>query len=172
MKKIEAKEQGFSLVELIVVATLIGLSSGIAIASLFTVWNNERLNSVSKISVAWLEDLRRKAIQQSTACRASWNVMEATLNGQCDNDTSTIMVLNLKAEIKTSEKLSVSLEPDSPTTWIFTPRGTSTTSGQANFSLRGDPQDQGRCLRLSAPLGLIRSARRTPTGECDFTTSF
>jgi len=172
MKKSTISEQGFSLVELIVVVMLIGLISGIALPSLLSRWDDQRLNAASKISLAWLDDLRRKAIQYSTACRATWNVAETKISGQCDNEPNTIMVLNLKSEINNSEKLRLSLEPNSPSTWIFTPRGTSTTNGQVNFSLLGDPHDQARCLRLSAPLGLIRAARQTPTGECDFTTSF
>ena len=172
MKNQAKCEQGFSLLELIIVVMLIGLISGIALPSLLSRWDDERLNAASKISVAWLDDLRRKAIQHSTVCRATWDDMETKLRGQCDNNPSSIMVLNLKSEINNSEKLRLSPEPDSPTTWIFTPRGTSTTSGQVKFSVLGDPHDQGRCLRLSAPLGLIRAARQTPTGECDFTTNF
>jgi prepilin-type N-terminal cleavage/methylation domain-containing protein len=163
---------GFTLLELMLVVTLIGLLSGIALPTFLSNWEDERLNATTKITVAWLDDLRRKAIQNSVPCRATWDAANSSLSAQCDHETGPSGNLNLKAEISNSENLAVSLGSSDPTIWIFTPRGTSTTDAEAIFTLTGSSSDPGRCLRLAAPLGLIRAAKRTSAGQCDYTTRY
>ena len=172
MKPMQTQTQGFTLVELILVVSIIGLFSGIALPNFLSNWEDERLNATTKTVVAWLDDLRRKAIQNSVPCRATWDLANTTLSAQCDHETSTSSTLNLRAEISNSENLAVNLRAGDPTVWIFTPRGTSTTDAQATLTLTGSNSDPGRCLRLSAPLGLIRAAKRTSAGQCDYTTRY
>ena len=163
---------GFTLIELMVVVALIGLISGIALPSFLSNWEDERLNATTKITVAWLDDLRRRAIQNSVPCRATWDLTNSSLSAQCDHETDPSGNLYLKSEISNSENLSVSLRTSDPTIWIFTPRGTSTTDAEATFKLTGSRSDPGRCFRETAPLGLIRAAKRTSTGQCDYTTRY
>ena len=166
---------GFTLLELMLVVALIGLLSGIALPTFLSNWEDERLKATTKITVAWLDDLRRKAIQNSVPCRATWDAANSSLSAQCDHETGPSGTLNLKAEISNSENLAVSLPTDDPTIWIFTPRGTSTTDAEAIITLKGS-KDLGRCLRVTAPLGLIRAAKRRPSEdgnpECDYTTQY
>ena len=175
MRTISRDDNGFTLLELMLVVALIGLLSGIALPNFLSNWDDERLNATTKITVAWLDDLRRKAIQNSVPCRATWDVANSSLSAQCDHETSPSGSLNLKSEISNSENLSVSLRTDDPTVWIFTPRGTSTTDAEATITLTGS-KDPGRCLRVTAPLGLIRAAKRRLSEEgnytCDYTTEY
>ena len=172
MSSISRSTKGFTLLELMVVVALIGLISGIALPTFLSNWEDERLNATTKITVAWLDDLRRKAIQNSVPCRATWDLANSSLSAQCDHETGPSSSLYLKSEISNSENLAVSLGSSDPTIWIFTPRGTSTTEAEATFTLMGSSSDPGRCLRVTAPLGLIRAARRTSTGQCDYTTRY
>lgn len=171
MKRQSSSSHGFSLLELLIVVVILGLISGIALPNLLANWEDERLNASSKITSAWLDELRRKAIQQSSPCRATWDLVEVSLRAQCDNETTTSAILNLKDEIADSQGLFVSLRGSDPTTLVFTPRGTSTTESVAFFALNGS-SDPGRCLRVSAPLGLIRTAKRRSGGVCDYTTRY
>ena len=172
MKPMNCNDNGFTLLELMLVVALIGILSGIALPNFLSKWEDERLNATTKVTVAWLDDLRRKAIQNSVPCRATWDVANSSLSARCDDETATSGTLNLKTEINNSENLAVSLRSSDPTVWIFTPRGTSTTDAEATFTLTGSSSDPGRCLRVTAPLGLIRAARRTSAGQCDYTTRY
>ena len=144
MRTISRNDNGFTLLELILVVALIGLLSGIALPNFLSNWDDERLNATTKITVAWLDDLRRKAIQNSVPCRATWDVANSSLSAQCDHETGPSSNLYLKSEISNSENLSVNLRTSDPTTWIFTPRGTSTTDAEATFTLTGSSSDPGR----------------------------
>jgi len=173
MKRAIPPQAGFSLMEMLVVVALIGILSGIALTSFLANWEDERLNAASKTTLAWLDDLRRQAIQHSSPCRATWDLEAVSLSASCDHDPGTIRRLNLRAEIRNSDALTVALvNDDAPTTWVFTPRGTSNTSAQALFTLEGSSSDPGRCLRLIAPLGLLKTARRNAAGQCDYTTAY
>ena len=176
MNFVQSDEHGLTLTELVLVVALIGLFTGIVAPNFLSNWEDERLNATTKIAVAWLDDLRRKAIQNSVPCRATWDPTNATLSAQCDHETGTSDILNLRAEISNSENLAVNLRAGDPSVWIFTPRGTSTTDGQATLTLTGSTSDPGRCIRLSAPLGLIRMARRRALQEgefiCDYTSNY
>ena len=172
MTSTSRNHNGFTLLELMLVVALIGLLSGIALPIFLSNWEDERLNATTKITVAWLDDLRRKAIQNSVPCRATWDATNSSLSAQCDHETGPSGSLNLKAEISNSENLAVTLRSSDPTIWIFTPRGTSTTDAQVSFTLSRSSSDPGRCLRVTAPLGLIRTARRTSAGQCDYTTRY
>ena len=172
MKKIKLKKnQGFTLLEGILIASIIGIAAAVVMPNFFAIRQREHLNNASKSVVAWLDDLRRKAIQQSVPCRATWNTSSGILSGQCDNETNISSRLNINDDIADGiEQISVSII-EGQLIRVFTPRGTSTTQAEVSFTLPGN-NNHGRCLKLTAPLGLIRAAKQTSTGECDYTTGF
>ena len=171
MNILSTNKDGFTLLELIVVTSLIGITAGIAMPTFLNLRERENLNSASKSTVAWLDDLRRKAIQTSVPCTATWNISDGIISGQCENETNPSSTLNINAiSTKRGQQIDINMGT-SPTTWIFTPRGTSTTEAEAIFTLPNSDA-VGRCLKLTAPLGLIRAAQRQSTGTCDYTTGF
>ena len=50
MKPMQSQSQGFTLVELILVVSIIGLFSGIALPNFLSNWEDERLNAATKIA--------------------------------------------------------------------------------------------------------------------------
>ena len=168
--KLEKKpERGFSLPELMVIVAIVGILAGLSIPSFMRNWQDERLNSASKQALAWLDDLRRKSIQQSSPCRVQISNNPAQLTGSCDNTPDMTLTLNLAAEIPNTDQLAFTLINNSPTTWVFTPRGTTTTDAELRMTLPGS--DLGRCIRLLAPLGLLRSGKLR-SNTCVYTTSY
>ena len=176
MRALAKKESGFTFTELVVAAALIGLLGGIMLPTLQPNLENEQLNSAATVSIKWLNSLRQTSIQNSVPCRATWDLTNATLSGSCDNGVTAPGVLDLRGAANNSSLLiEVTTEPpdgETPNTWIFTPRGTSITTGEANISLINNANELGRCVRLTAPLALLRSGRRTTSELCDYTISF
>lgn len=160
---------GFSLPELMVIVAIAGILAGLAIPNFTRNWQDERLNSASKQTIAWLDDLRRKAIQQSSPCSVEISGNPALLTGSCQNLPDQTSTLDLRAEIANMDQLTFNLTSNSPSTWIFTPRGTTTTDAELRMTLEGS--GLGRCIRLLGPLGLLRSGKLR-SGTCIYTTSY
>jgi prepilin-type N-terminal cleavage/methylation domain-containing protein len=169
MSRTKQPEPGFSLPELIVIMAITGILAGLAIPNFTRNWQDERLNSANKQTIAWLDDLRRKAIQQSSPCSMEISNSPALLTGSCQNLPDQISTLNLSAEIANMDQLTFTLASNSPSTWIFTPRGTTTTDAELRMTLAGS--DLGRCIRLLEPLGLLRSGKLR-SSTCVYTTSY
>lgn len=152
-----------------VIMAIIGILAGMAVPNVLRNWQDESLNSANKQAIAWLDDLRRKSIQQSSPCRVQINTSPAQLMGSCDNADGITSTLDLAAEIPNGNQLILTLPNKSPATWVFTPRGTTTTDAELRMTLPGS--DLGRCIRLLKPLGLLRSGKLR-SDICVYTTSF
>lgn len=169
MTRPQMPEAGFTLMELMVIVALVGILAGLAIPNFLRNWQDERLNSANKQAIAWLDDLRRKAIQQSSPCRVQISTNPPQMIGSCDNEPQIISTLNLATEIPNTDQLSFVLTGNSPSTWVFTPRGTTTTDAELRMTLAGSTL--GRCIRLLKPLGLLRSGKLR-SEVCIYTTSY
>ena len=168
MKQLSRQEQGFSLVELIVVTALIGLVSGISLPLLTRNLENEQLNAATKVAAAWLDDIRRQAIQNSTPCRVVVDSANTSLNGSCDDLANSSSSLKLSDEIQSKQPIALSRTDTGTSEIVFTPRGTATSGADLKLSFAGSPL--GRCLRVMAPLGLVRLGKRI-NSACRFSSS-
>ena len=169
MKRQQLATAAFSLTELMVIMAIVGILTGIAVPNVLRNWQDESLNSANKQAIAWLDDLRRKAIQQSSPCRVQISTNPAQLIGSCDNAAEITSTLDLAAVIPNGNQLILTLPNNSPTTWVFTPRGTTTTDAELRMNLPGSTL--GRCIGLLKPLGLLRSGKQR-LDTCVYTTSF
>ena len=68
---------GFTLVELLIATSILGILSGLAIPSFFRQWEDERLNAANKTLVAWVDDQRKRAIQNSIPCDVTFDLTNA-----------------------------------------------------------------------------------------------
>lgn len=168
MKPVRLKEQGFSLIELMVVTSIIGLISGISLPLLTRNLENEQLNAATKIAASWLDDIRRQAIQNSTPCRVFVDNANTSLNGSCDDLANSSSILKLSDEIQSKQPITLTRTDTGTTEIVFTPRGTATSGADLELSFTGSPL--GRCLRVMAPLGLVRLGQRIDSA-CRFTSS-
>ena len=169
---------GYSLVELMITVAVLGLAAGITLPNLNRNWDDERLNSTTKIMSSWLDDVRRRAIQTSEPCGISLNADTATLAATADNTCGSFDALALRDLIPSNKPLQITASENSPTSWWFTPRGTlafnAANSDAQHISFRltisGNTQ-QGRCLKVTAPLALLRSGKLR-SGTCVYTSAF
>ena len=168
MKHVKSQEQGFSLVELMMVTSIIGLISGISLPLLTRNLENEQLNASSKVAAAWLDDIRRQAIQNSIPCRVVIDNANTSLNGSCDDLANSSTILNLSDEIQSKQPITLTRTDTGTTEIVFTPRGTATSGAELELSFAGS--SLGRCLRVMAPLGLVRLGQRIDSA-CRFSSS-
>jgi len=176
MKDPNTLESGFTLVELLMVVVLMGIATSLTLPSILAVRERHELNSATKVAVGWLDDLRRRSIQESDTCEAIWKsttdsegINSYVIEGKCLNNPNN--VLNLDINEATTKIITHDADGSK---WIFTPRGTTTTADQVIFTLEDKPSLSGRCIKLTSPLALIRAGRQTQTNssQCDFTNSF
>ena len=184
MKDPNTLESGITLVELLMVVVLMGIATSLTLPNILAVRERHELNSATKVAVGWLDDLRRRAIQESDTCEATWKsitdfegVSSYVIEGKCLNNQDNVLNLDINATTtKTIEHDGHDgiVENDIDIKWVFTPRGTTTTSGQVIFTFKDKDSVPGRCIKLTSPLALIRAGRQTQTNssQCDFTNSF
>jgi prepilin-type N-terminal cleavage/methylation domain-containing protein len=170
MRRQAQLHKGFSLLELLLAVSVLGIMSGIALPSFLRQWEDARLNAANRALSSWLDDQRRKAIQNSSPCDISIDTSQARAISQCDFENGTGSSLKLPSVIDQGEGLTLSIN-QGDSSWSFSPRGTTTTTTKLHLSIDGS-EDLGRCLSLSAPLGLIRTARLKTEGICDYTTPY
>lgn len=182
-------QHGFTLVELMVVVSIVGILAGLSIVTFARNWRDERVKAATRETTAWLDEVRRLAIQKATPCQVTIDRAAAELalvdeTGFCVS--SLYRALNLRATVQNSSELvlcSTDLSGADPASYalscsgpqsgsssvVFTPRGTATNGLLIKLHMQNTNTD--RCIAVMAPLGQIRSGRATSSG-CDFTTAY
>jgi prepilin-type N-terminal cleavage/methylation domain-containing protein len=184
---------GFTLMELLMAMAILGILAGISVASFARNWNDERLKAASRETTAWLDEVRRIAIQKATPCRIRIDSGSAQLSLDpnaanaaefCAADLKGALALRsaipntgalqlcssvVNGIDPATTTLPCSAEQNTTTQVVFTPRGTATTGVLIQLNLPDTSRQ--RCIAVLAPLGQIRSGKATSSG-CDFTTAF
>jgi prepilin-type N-terminal cleavage/methylation domain-containing protein len=184
---------GFTLMELMVTMAILGILAGISFVSFTRNWRDERVKAASRETAAWLDEVRRMAIQKATPCRirVDRELRQLSLAPNPENtsefcSSALYTPLDLPTRIQNSSELvlcSTDLGDSDPattslncngsqtgsSTLVVTPRGTATSGLLIKFHMPQAGTD--RCVAVMAPLGQIRSGKATSNG-CDFTTAF
>ena len=188
-----SRTPGFTRVELMVTVSIVGILAGLSIVAFGRNWRAERLKAATRETTAWLDEVRRVAIQKAKPCRISINRADLilSLNPNTDDPNefcpgTLYHALDIRNTVQNSSEIVicstdlVNSDPAQTTlacsgsqsgssSLIFTPRGTTTTGVLIKFHMPDAGAD--RCIAVMAPLGQIRSGKTTATG-CDFTTAF
>lgn len=142
--------QGFTLIEILVVVMIIGILSAIAAPSFLGMFNKAKLNdAVAKVKGA-LQEAQREAIRKNKSCTVT------VPNVTNPNVTSPCFVTGYR----TLTGITIRRDDASLGTITFNFKGQTTTGGSDSqaivFSLTGDTT-QERCLMISNPLGVVRA---------------
>lgn len=191
--KNNAAVAGYSLTELLITVTIVGIFSGLSIVTFSKSWRDERVKAATRETAGWLEEARKIALQTSTPCRVTVDRSTATLTIDPDaRDSHTyctedrLQPLSLRSTVQNAGDLQICTaaitmsdpasyalpctgEQSGSTSLRFTPRGT--TIDGILIKLHLDQANTDRCIAVMSPMGQIRSGRATTSG-CDFTTAF
>lgn len=192
------QQLAFTLVEMMVTVSIVGILAGVSIVAFTRNWRDERVKSATQESSAWLDEIRRIAIQRAAPCVVELNQATAAFSlieqaGSCNQPAAPgvpsddVAGFTPRTSIQAAQNLiicgTVLAGPDPATIALpcstaqtgsiqttFTPRGTVTKGLLLKFHM--DEANTDRCIAVIAPLGQIRPGRANANGTCNFETAF
>ena len=172
------RSNGFSLIELLVVVSILGTLSAIAVVNLSRSWTSSRLLSTTRDLENWLSDQRRFAMNNNHTCRVSIDHDNKRLISTIDgSQESTPCAGNASAPNAGVFDLASGFgKGNEKITLLSTPSTDEEHSGGGiRFSFRGFSQNhqlseegllelrvihkdlsRQRCIRIISPIGMMR----------------
>ena len=173
---------GFSLIELIVTISIIGILSSIALVNLSSSWSKNRLLATTRDLKIWLSEQRSYAKTHNLTCLITIDYANKRLNSkrysEQANQSCTGSTSNSEADVfdlaktfgKGSEKLSLISTPSTDPAHsdggiLFSLQGFSqnyhlSSTGMLELKLAHSDLVQQRCIRVISPIGMIRDGRK------------
>ncbi len=168
----------FSLPELMVVMAIVGILSGISIASFDRNYKQEVLKQDSREASAWLREVKSKAVQQNRICEVTIDRSLGTATQTNSSDSGLAAADRCEQLGSYSFRAPIStLISDSQCQWVdnsnkllisFTARGTLPCGGVIH--LTDTKNSATRCINLLSPLGVIREGPEQQ-GICNYTNA-
>ena len=194
MNKRLPSNQGFSLVELLVTVTIVGILAGISIADFSQRWGQERLLSASRHLQSWLDEQRRFAMQKGGTCQLTINETDAKLEASpttiqlrttppisttpniCEGQPAIL----IRDTVRNGSSIQLSAIPTELQAIRFSFRGLSdgvmsngSTANSVELRLRLPNIRRERCVKVVNPLGMIRNGSASDAqSSCSYSHSF
>lgn len=152
---VRQSNRGMTLIEILIVAVLMGIIAAIGIPNLLQMLNNNKINASLDLLQNTLRDVQRQSIRQSKNCTINFakdsnppRITESTAGclseGMVELDKGVIMKANL-------------------TNTTFSFKGNTTLSGAGTIVLEAsDGDSEKKCLVISSGLGILRTGIYTP----------
>jgi prepilin-type N-terminal cleavage/methylation domain-containing protein len=137
---------GFTLIESLIVVSIVGILISIAIPSLLAAQNRAKLRQAQEMVVASLQESQRESTRRNQSCTLTFDKSNNKILGQggCllsgDRNLPSGVTLNYTG---TASGIQYGI------------RGNTTTNKAIILGIKDDPNPT-RCLTVSAPLGIIR----------------
>ena len=191
--KLGPEKRGFTLLELIMTCTLIGIISSIAIVNLSPTLDKEKLKSTARMVENWINTQRTLAMQHGLTCEIQFDessnrimsqITQLTPPKSCDPSSNVLSILDINESLTNGKKtFSLSLQapksdPTKPAGVRFSFRGFSenfnlNTSNLLEIELSHKDLKAERCIKIASPIGLIRDGyRRNLSSPCIYNEPF
>ena len=179
IQPITRRKSGYSLIELLVVISILGTISGPVFSSYISRARYQILQSASIATAEWLENARKRAMQNNSQCVISSSISNAKLSEDSTSSCGSISDLNLSEISQGSSRVNIcyrNIDPlgsglgcnsqtvNSSLTLTFSPRGTNLVDAVYEFYQQG--QSAQTCAVVIKPLGIIRHGKIS-NGYCD-----
>lgn len=148
------KNEGFTLIETLIVVMVIGILSAISAPSFLAMLNRSKVNSTLSEVRGAFQEAQREAMRKGISCTVSLS-----------KTTNTVTSIPSNCLVTGSRTFSSSVGMESnEISILFSHRGTITVADGATIVLfNKDNYSNKKCLVVSAPLGIIRDG--TYTGQ-------
>ena len=176
-----SEARAFTLIELLITVSILGILSSIAMVNLSSTWTRSRLLSTTRDLENWLNDQRRYAMNNNLTCRVSIDHNKKQLLSSIDSSSGSEPCVDVASESNAGvfdiaehfgqghEKLSLlstpSTDPNHSDGGIrFSFRGFSqnhqlSSEGILELRLKHEDLQQQRCIRIISPIGMMRDGR-------------
>ena len=140
---------GFTLIESLIVVSIVSILISIAIPSLLAAQNRAKLRQAQEMVVASLQESQREATRRNQSCTLTFDKANNKIQGQGG------CLLSGDRNLPSG----ISLDYTGTASGIqYGIRGNTTTNKAIILAIKDNPNN-ARCLTVSAPLGIIRLGR-------------
>jgi prepilin-type N-terminal cleavage/methylation domain-containing protein len=172
-------QRGFSLLELLVAASIFLLLSGIALNLSRTATERDELNAAAIGLVSWLEVVQKDAQRGIVGCRVTFSPGTKSSGSELANVEALDSPSTTSCQSKSNDPFRVGSEISSnpltleiipentPTSFVFTPRGTVSFVKDMIVTLRISDASLTRCVRISGTSGMVTiGAKKNDQKKC------
>jgi prepilin-type N-terminal cleavage/methylation domain-containing protein len=151
------EQTGFTLVESLIVLAIIGILAGMGIPSFIAAQNRAQLNQATEMVVASLQQSQREAMRRNQSCSVTLDKNANKILGQ--------QGCLLSGTVNLPDAIDLDYTGASGDIQ-YGIRGNTTTNKSIFLKVK-DNRTNGRCLTVSAPLGIIRlGTYEASSGSC------
>lgn len=156
------KNQGFTLIETLIILVIIGILSAIAAPSFLSMYKRNKVNDALIQVQGALQEAQRQAIRNNKSCTVTIDTTNKKVTAPCL--VTGDRILDSSISIATNE-----------TSIQFSIKGTITLADAGTVVLSNPDTSKKSCLVISSPLGIMRtgeySGSTSPISKNNCTTS-